>query len=86
MQFGKSTYTVEEKDNVLHIPIIRTGDLSLKSSVRCFTRTMSAMVMDDFEERRNADESRITFFKGEKVQIGIHPLVCPSLVCRWPAL
>ncbi|TMS03411.1 Extracellular matrix protein FRAS1 [Larimichthys crocea] len=68
MQFEKSAYTVKEKDSVLHIPIIRTGDLSFKSSVRCFTRTMSAMVMDDFEERRNADESRITFLKGEKVK------------------
>ncbi|XP_035766601.1 extracellular matrix protein FRAS1 [Neolamprologus brichardi] len=68
MQFEKSSYTVKEKDNLLHIPIIRTGDLSFKSSVRCFTRTMSAMVMDDFEERRNADESRITFLKGEKVK------------------
>ncbi|XP_028271090.1 extracellular matrix organizing protein FRAS1 isoform X7 [Parambassis ranga] len=68
MQFEKSAFTVKEKDGVLHIPIIRTGDLSLKSSVRCFTRTMSAMVMDDFEERRNADESRITFLKGEKVK------------------
>lgn len=68
MQFEKSAYTVKEGDGVLHIPIVRTGDLSFKSSVRCFTRTMSAMVMDDFEERRNTDESRITFFKGEKVE------------------
>uniref|UniRef100_UPI0037E879D7 extracellular matrix organizing protein FRAS1 n=1 Tax=Semicossyphus pulcher TaxID=241346 RepID=UPI0037E879D7 len=68
MQFEKSTYTVKEKDGVLHLPIARSGDLSFKSSVRCFTRTMSAMVMDDFEERRNADESRVTFVKGEKVK------------------
>ncbi|KAF3695350.1 Extracellular matrix protein FRAS1 Precursor [Channa argus] len=68
MQFEKSAYTVKEGDSILHIPIIRTGDLSFKSSVRCFTRTMSAMVMDDFEERRNADESRITFLKGEKLK------------------
>ncbi|XP_034535025.1 extracellular matrix protein FRAS1, partial [Notolabrus celidotus] len=68
MQFEKSAYTVKEKDGVLHLPVVRSGDLSLKSSVRCFTRTMSAMVMDDFEERRNADESRITFLKGEKVK------------------
>lgn len=67
MQFEKSAYTAKEKDGALHIPVIRTGDLSFTSSVRCFTRTMSAMVMDDFEERRNADESRITFLKGEKV-------------------
>uniref|UniRef100_A0A3P9GZH8 Fraser extracellular matrix complex subunit 1 n=1 Tax=Oryzias latipes TaxID=8090 RepID=A0A3P9GZH8_ORYLA len=68
MQFEKSLYTVKEKDGVLHVPIIRNGDLSFRSSVRCFTRTMSAMVMDDFEERRNTDESRITFLKGEKVK------------------
>lgn len=67
MQFEKVAYTVKEKDGVLHIPIVRTGDLTYKSSVRCFTRTMSAMVMDDFEERRNADVSRVVFLKGEKV-------------------
>lgn len=72
MQFEKSAYTVKERDGVLHIPILRTGDLSFKSSVRCFTRTMSAMVMDDFEERRNTDESRITFLKGEKVENSVH--------------
>lgn len=79
MQFEKSAYTVEERDGVLHIPVLRTGDLSFKSSVRCFTRTMSAMVMDDFEERRNTDESRITFFKGEKVEsssVRLLPPVC----------
>ncbi|KAM9446229.1 extracellular matrix organizing protein FRAS1 [Clarias gariepinus] len=68
MQFEKVAYTVKEKDGVLHIPIVRTGDLTYKSSVRCFTRTMSAMVMDDFEERRNADVSRVVFLKGEKVK------------------
>ncbi|XP_076007225.1 extracellular matrix organizing protein FRAS1 [Genypterus blacodes] len=68
MQFEKSAYTVKEKERVLHIPIIRTGDLSFKSSVRCFTRTMSAMVMDDFEERRNTDDSGIVFLKGEKMK------------------
>lgn len=72
MQFEKNAYTMKERDGVLHIPIIRTGDLSFKSSVRCFSRTMSAMVMDDFEERRNTDESRITFFKGEKVENSTH--------------
>ncbi|KAL4623271.1 extracellular matrix protein FRAS1, partial [Arapaima gigas] len=68
MQFEKHAYTVKEKDRILHIPIIRTGDLTFKSSVRCFTRTMSAMVMDDFEERTNTDSSKITFHDGEKVK------------------
>ncbi|KAL2092359.1 hypothetical protein ACEWY4_012157 [Coilia grayii] len=68
MQFEKVKFTVKEKDGVLHIPVVRTGDLSYKSSVRCYTRTMSAMVMDDFEERRNVDDSRVTFLKGERVK------------------
>ncbi|KAL0979868.1 hypothetical protein UPYG_G00190880 [Umbra pygmaea] len=68
MQFEKTAYKVNEMEGVLNIPVVRTGDLTVKSSVRCFTRTMSAMVMDDFEERRNADDSRVTFLKGEKVK------------------
>ncbi|XP_042177181.1 extracellular matrix organizing protein FRAS1-like [Oncorhynchus tshawytscha] len=68
MQFEKTAYKVTEKEGVLDIPVVRTGDLTVKSSVRCFTRTMSAMVMDDFEERRNADDSRIAFLQGEKVK------------------
>ncbi|XP_029959982.1 extracellular matrix organizing protein FRAS1 [Salarias fasciatus] len=68
MQFEKTAYRVKEKDGVLHIPVLRSGDLSFRSSVRCFTRTMSAMVTDDFEERTNTDESSVTFLRGEKVK------------------
>ncbi|KAK7933745.1 hypothetical protein WMY93_004641 [Mugilogobius chulae] len=68
MQFEKTTFTVKERDSVLNLPIIRSGDLSFKSSVRCFTRTMSAAVMEDFQERPNTDKSRITFLKGERVK------------------
>ncbi|XP_071003248.1 extracellular matrix organizing protein FRAS1-like, partial [Oncorhynchus clarkii lewisi] len=68
MQFEKTAYKVTEKEGVLNIPVVRTGDLTVKSSVRCFTRTVSAMAMDDFEERRNADDSRISFLQGEKVK------------------
>ncbi|XP_041084402.1 extracellular matrix organizing protein FRAS1-like isoform X2 [Polyodon spathula] len=68
MQFGKDVYSVKENEGVLSIPVIRTGDLTFESSVRCYTRMQSAMVMDDFEERRNSDDSRITFLKGEKVK------------------
>lgn len=67
MQFEKSAYTVKELDGDLHLPVVRTGDLSFTSSARCFTRTMSAAVMDDFRERPNVDESRVTFLRGEKV-------------------
>ncbi|XP_077332215.1 extracellular matrix organizing protein FRAS1 [Lithobates pipiens] len=68
MQFSKDVLTVKEKDGLLHVPIIRSGDLSYESSVRCYTQSQSAQVMDDFEERRNSDDSRITFLKGEKVK------------------
>ncbi|XP_057287145.1 extracellular matrix organizing protein FRAS1 [Pezoporus wallicus] len=68
MQFTKDTYMVKEKEGTLHIPIFRTGDLSYESSVRCYTQSQTAEVMEDFAERRNAEESRITFLKGEKVK------------------
>ncbi|XP_045713823.1 extracellular matrix organizing protein FRAS1 isoform X4 [Phyllostomus hastatus] len=68
MQFAKDLLLVKEKEGVLHVPIIRSGDLSYESSVRCYTQSHSAQVMEDFEERRNADSSRITFLKGEKMK------------------
>ncbi|EGW11615.1 Extracellular matrix protein FRAS1 [Cricetulus griseus] len=68
MQFAKDLLLVKEKEGVLHVPIIRSGDLSYESSVRCYTQSHSAQVMEDFEERRNADSSRITFLKGEKAK------------------
>ncbi|XP_062964839.1 extracellular matrix organizing protein FRAS1 isoform X1 [Cynocephalus volans] len=68
MQFAKDLLLVKEKDGVLHAPVIRSGDLSYESSVRCYTQSHSAQVTEDFEERRNADSSRITFLKGEKVK------------------
>ncbi|XP_012660764.1 extracellular matrix protein FRAS1 [Otolemur garnettii] len=68
MQFTKDLLLVGEKEGVLHIPIIRSGDLSYESSVRCYTQSHSAQVTEDFEERRDADSSRITFLKGEKVK------------------
>ncbi|XP_075060088.1 extracellular matrix organizing protein FRAS1 [Mixophyes fleayi] len=68
MQFIKDLFTVKEKDALLHVPVLRTGDLSYESSVRCYTQSQSAHVMDDFEERRNSDDARIIFLKGEKLK------------------
>ncbi|KAG8515151.1 Extracellular matrix protein FRAS1, partial [Galemys pyrenaicus] len=75
MQFAKDLLLVKEKEGILQVPIIRSGDLSYESSVRCYTQGQSAQVMADFEERRNADSSRITFLKGEKMKnctVSIH--------------
>ncbi|XP_072289092.1 extracellular matrix organizing protein FRAS1, partial [Eucyclogobius newberryi] len=68
MQFEKTAFAVKEKDAALDLLVVRSGDLSVKSSVRCFTRTMSAAVAEDFQERPNTDRSRITFLKGERVK------------------
>ncbi|XP_075401034.1 extracellular matrix organizing protein FRAS1 [Tenrec ecaudatus] len=68
MQFAKALLLVKEKEGALHIPLVRSGDLSYESSVRCYTQGHSAQATEDFEERRNADSSRITFLKGEKVK------------------
>ncbi|KPP66085.1 hypothetical protein Z043_115451, partial [Scleropages formosus] len=68
MQFENDVYVVKETDRVLNIPVVRTGDLTFPSSVSCYTETLSARAGVDFEERRNAEESRITFFSREKVK------------------
>ncbi|XP_036384589.1 extracellular matrix protein FRAS1-like [Megalops cyprinoides] len=68
MQFEKSAYWVKEEDGVLNLPIVRSGDVNLLSSVRCYTRTMSSAGLDDFAERRNTEKSRVTFLKGERVK------------------
>ncbi len=67
MQFSLRDMKVEEHQGLVHIPIVRSGDLSFESSVRCFTRQRSASVMMDYDERRNTDEFRIIFAPGEKV-------------------
>ncbi|XP_073093519.1 extracellular matrix organizing protein FRAS1 isoform X4 [Manis javanica] len=75
MQFAKDLLLVKEKEGVLHVPIVRSGDLSYESSVRCYTRGHSAQVVEDFEERRNAESSRIIFLKGDKMKnctVSIH--------------
>ncbi|XP_038060993.1 extracellular matrix protein FRAS1-like [Patiria miniata] len=68
MQFSITEVKVEEHHGLVHIPIVRSGDLSFESSVRCFTRQRSASVMMDYDERRNTDEFRVVFSPGEKVK------------------
>ncbi|XP_070544831.1 extracellular matrix organizing protein FRAS1-like [Ptychodera flava] len=68
MQFSVEEVLVKESEGVVHVPIIRTGDVSYESSVRCYTRQRSAQVMMDFDERRNTDDFRVVFAPGEKVK------------------
>uniref|UniRef100_A0A3B3RJD3 Fraser extracellular matrix complex subunit 1 n=1 Tax=Paramormyrops kingsleyae TaxID=1676925 RepID=A0A3B3RJD3_9TELE len=68
MQFEEAVYSVKETAHLLHLPVVRSGDLTFTSSVRCYTENLSASAAEDFGERRNGDESRITFLVGEKVK------------------
>ncbi|CAN2388811.1 Extracellular matrix protein [Pristimantis euphronides] len=65
VQFKEPVYIVNEKDKHVSAIIHRSGDISQKSSIRCYTRQGSAQVTLDYEERPNTDESFILFLPGE---------------------
>ncbi|XP_072900029.1 FRAS1-related extracellular matrix protein 2-like [Hemitrygon akajei] len=65
VQFKESTYVGKENDGQVTAVVYRSGDISYKSTVRCYTRQASAQVMMDFAERPNTDDSVITFLPGE---------------------
>lgn len=65
VQFRDPTYTGNENDGQISAIVYRSGDLSYKSSVRCYSRQGSAQVMMDFNERPNTDISTIVFLPGE---------------------
>ena len=64
VQFKEGEYHVDEADGVVRAILYRSGDISLHSTVRCYTRQGSAQVMMDYEERPNTDASVITFLPG----------------------
>ncbi|KAG8453958.1 hypothetical protein GDO86_000546, partial [Hymenochirus boettgeri] len=65
VQFKEATYNVNEKDGQVSTFIYRSGDVSYKSSVRCYTRQGSAQVVLDYVERPNTDHSAVVFFPGD---------------------
>ncbi|KAM8843174.1 FRAS1-related extracellular matrix protein 3 [Synchiropus picturatus] len=65
VQFKEGSYKVDEADGEIEAIIYRSGDISLKSTVRCYTRQGSAQVMMDYSERPNTDASIVTFLPGE---------------------
>ncbi|KAI1893608.1 hypothetical protein AGOR_G00125470 [Albula goreensis] len=65
VQFRDPVYIANEKDGQLSAMVYRSGDISYKSTVRCYTRQGSAQVMMDFNERPNTDASIVTFLPGE---------------------
>ncbi|XP_051896776.1 FRAS1-related extracellular matrix protein 3 [Pristis pectinata] len=65
MQFKEPQYVRKEKAGRVTAVVYRSGDISYKSTVRCYTRQGTAEVMTDYEERPNTDDSIITFLPGE---------------------
>lgn len=65
VQFKEGSYKVDESDGEVRAIVYRNGDISIKSTVRCYTRQGSAQVMMDYTERPNTDASVITFLPGE---------------------
>ncbi|XP_078078434.1 FRAS1-related extracellular matrix protein 2-like isoform X2 [Mustelus asterias] len=65
VQFKDAAYVGKENDGQVTAIVYRSGDISYKSTVRCYTRQASAQVMMDFAERPNTDDSVITFLPGE---------------------
>ena len=68
LEFDRTTYYVDESEGVVHIPVIRHGDLDLETSVICYTRQQTAKVMVDYDERPYTDSSTIVFHPGENVR------------------
>ncbi|KAL7864007.1 hypothetical protein AOLI_G00154270 [Acnodon oligacanthus] len=68
LQFALSEYRVDESDGRVVAMVIRSGDLTQRSQVRCYTRQSSAQAMMDYEERPDTDLSIITFQPGEREQ------------------
>ncbi|XP_072315190.1 FRAS1-related extracellular matrix protein 2-like [Eucyclogobius newberryi] len=66
MQFREAVYTASESAGQVSASVYRSGDISHRSSVRCYSRQGSAQVMMDFTERPNTDASIITFLPGER--------------------
>lgn len=65
VQFKEGSYKVDESDGEVKATVYRSGDTSIRSTVRCYTRQGSAQVMMDYNERPNTDASIITFLPGE---------------------
>ncbi|XP_068172836.1 FRAS1-related extracellular matrix protein 2b [Antennarius striatus] len=65
VQFHDAMYIGNENSGQISATVYRSGDISYKSTVRCYSRQATAQVMMDFNERPNTDASIITFLPGE---------------------
>ncbi|XP_029373146.1 FRAS1-related extracellular matrix protein 2b isoform X3 [Echeneis naucrates] len=65
VQFRNAVYVGNEDSGQISATVYRSGDISYRSTVRCYSRQGTAQVMMDFSERPNTDASIITFLPGE---------------------
>ncbi|KAL1023755.1 hypothetical protein UPYG_G00045680 [Umbra pygmaea] len=79
VQFKDASYTVDEAEGQVKAVVYRSGDISHRSTVRCYTRQGSAQVMMDYDERPNTDGSLITFLPGESEKQCVVHLVDDSV-------
>uniref|UniRef100_A0A8C9V689 Fras1 related extracellular matrix 3 n=1 Tax=Scleropages formosus TaxID=113540 RepID=A0A8C9V689_SCLFO len=79
MQFREAVYHVDEADGQVRAMVYRSGDISHRSTIRCYTRQGSAQVMMDYDERPNTDSSIVTFLPGESEKPCVVTLVDDSV-------
>ncbi|RVE65021.1 hypothetical protein OJAV_G00132190 [Oryzias javanicus] len=65
VQFRDAVSVGHEDSGQISATVYRSGDISYRSTVRCYSRQGTAQVMMDFVERPNTDASIITFLPGE---------------------
>ncbi|KAG7461729.1 hypothetical protein MATL_G00194240 [Megalops atlanticus] len=78
VQFKDAVYKVDEADGQVSAIVYRSGDISHRSTVRCYTRQGTAQVMMDYDERPNTDASVVTFLPGESEKPCVVTLVDDS--------
>uniref|UniRef100_A0A3P9JJ23 Fras1 related extracellular matrix 3 n=1 Tax=Oryzias latipes TaxID=8090 RepID=A0A3P9JJ23_ORYLA len=79
VQFKEGSYKVDESEGEVRAMLYRSGDISLTSTVRCYTRQGSAQVMMDYMERPNTDASLVTFLPGESEKLCVVRLMDDSI-------
>lgn len=82
VQFKEGSYKVDEADGEVKVIVYRSGDISLESTVRCYTRQGSAQVMMDYSERPNTDASLITFKPGRTFFSFLFFILCTPTLKR----
>lgn len=68
VQFRDAVHVGSENSGRISVTVYRSGDISHKSTVRCYSRQGTAQVMMDFNERPNTDASIITFLPGDVIK------------------